>query len=135
MYRTNLILGYHSTGLTRVEINPTNIVFTNKGLNSPLAILEYCGALPHFIAVDTGLSIIEALSIGYGYPLNSWIEPSNKQDHIISSSGVYTHDNEPPMIPLIKIVRNGKAFYQYDYGVISVIDLATNEILMLTRMD
>jgi len=107
-------------------IDPLN-KFNHMSLNE---IKETLGMLPFWVVNPNhfDLSLKEALTLQYGF---GGLYQSTGQT--ITKDGVYQYPEDPDLYPLIKIERGESTFYQYQYGLIAIVQKDGSSFC--TRMD
>jgi hypothetical protein len=92
-------------------------------------VLEICGLLPYWVTDPDlfHLPLKEALTKSYGFG-----ELSEMQG-FVECDGVLRYPEDPTMWPLLRINRGDEVFWQYEYGIVLLVDSNGNNFI--TRMD
>lgn len=110
---------------TKIIFDPLN-KFDNA---SEQDIIQACGYIPGWTVNKdySDDSLKDALDKQYGFGLF--------EDNIarVDEEGKYIYPGDQDFYPLIKITRNEEILYQYQYGLVAIIDKEGNSFC--TRMD
>lgn len=92
-------------------------------------ILTSLGFLPEWVINSEYFDkpLVKALDEQYGYGLYESSSGSVTED------GIFQYPNDPDMYPLIKIQRGDETFYQYLYGMVSIVQKDGSSYI--TRLD
>jgi hypothetical protein len=112
---------------TKVTLDPC-AEFTTTSDND---IAETCGILPYWIINETNekLTMLEIFNEQYSFGVHEMTGGT-----INTETGVYSYPEDPDLIPLIKLEKQGETMYQYHYGIVAIVNDTTDETFV-TRLD
>jgi len=104
--------------------NPDQLMFANSNL------FEACGFIPEWVINDRDhddLNIKDMLETHYPYGM------FEMDKSVVDPDGTYHYPQDPDMFPLIKMKRGEETLYQYQHGIVAIVQKDGSSFV--TRMD
>ena len=98
-----------------IEIDPLE---KYAGVISQRDIISMCGFIPEWVAYEDNqdLSFMEVFKKEYQFGFLGDLNAT------ITKDGVWKYEGDPDLYPLIKIEKENETMYQYNYGLVSVVN-------------
>jgi hypothetical protein len=118
--------------LTR-KIDPLNKSRYPSGMT-----LQICGFIPgwiqdsYFGALEDGAkgAFERVLEHYYGHFM-----PSASMTGTVTKDGVYKYPEDPDLYPLVSFEGEAETLYQYDFGIVAIVDNESREVVFCKRID